>query len=101
MDQVQAMRVFVRIVEAESFSRAAEKLGLPRATVSQTLKRLELRLGVRLLQRTTRQVQVTDEGMLYYQRCVQLLAEIEVMPTMQIGGFGQGFRFWVQHTRHR
>ncbi|ADM96870.1 LysR family transcriptional regulator [Dickeya dadantii] len=77
MDQVQAMRVFVRIVEAESFSRAAEKLGLPRATVSQTLKRLELRLGVRLLQRTTRQVQVTDEGMLYYQRCVQLLAEIE------------------------
>ncbi|QOL16624.1 LysR family transcriptional regulator [Dickeya dianthicola] len=77
MDQVQAMRVFVRIVEAESFSRAAEKLRLPRATVSQTLKRLELRLGVRLLQRTTRQVQVTDEGLLYYQRCVQLLAEIE------------------------
>ncbi|GAB7194249.1 hypothetical protein OS31_43510 [Dickeya oryzae] len=77
MDQVQAMRVFVRIVEAESFSRAAEKLGLPRATVSQTLKRLEVRLGVRLLQRTTRQVQVTDEGLLYYQRCVQLLAELD------------------------
>lgn len=77
MDQIQTMRVFVRIVEAESFSRAAEKLALPRATVSQALKRLELRLGVRLLQRTTRQVQVTDEGRLYYQRCMQLLAELE------------------------
>ncbi|WJV63182.1 LysR family transcriptional regulator [Pectobacteriaceae bacterium CE70] len=77
MDQIQAMRVFVRIVEAESFSRAAENLGLPRATVSQTLKRLELRLGVRLLLRTTRQVQITDEGRIYYQRCIQLLAEID------------------------
>ncbi|ACS87083.1 LysR family transcriptional regulator [Musicola paradisiaca] len=77
MDLVQAMRVFVRIVETESFSRAAENMGLPRATVSQVLKRLEVRLGARLLLRTTRQVRMTDEGRLYYQRCVQLLAEIE------------------------
>jgi len=48
MDQVQAMKIFVRIAELESFSRAAEDLDLPRATVSTTLKRLEQRLGVRL-----------------------------------------------------
>ncbi|MBJ7222634.1 MULTISPECIES: LysR family transcriptional regulator [unclassified Brenneria] len=77
MDHIQAMRVFVRIVELGSFSRAAERLALPRATVSHTIKQLEARLGVRLLQRTTRQVQITDEGRIYYQRCTQLLAEIE------------------------
>ncbi len=52
MDQVQAMRIFTRIVELGSFSRAAERLQLPRATVSNALKRLEQRLGVRLLIRT-------------------------------------------------
>ncbi len=55
------MRTFVRIIELGNFSRAAEKLNLPRATVSHTIKRLEARLGVRLLLRTTRQVQVTAE----------------------------------------
>ena len=77
MDQIQAMRIFVRIVELGSFSRAAEKLQLPRATVSHTLKRLEQRLGVRLLVRTTRQVNITAEGTLYYQRCLQLLSAFE------------------------
>ncbi|QTF09949.1 LysR family transcriptional regulator [Brenneria izadpanahii] len=77
MDQIQAMRVFVRIAELGSFSRAAEMLSLPRATVSNTIKQLESRLGARLLQRTTRQVQITVEGQIYYQRCTQLLAEIE------------------------
>ncbi|MFE8048058.1 LysR family transcriptional regulator [Brenneria goodwinii] len=77
MDQIQAMRIFVRIAELGSFSRAAEMLSLPRATVSHTIKQLESRLGARLLQRTTRQVQITDEGQIYYQRCTQLLAEIE------------------------
>ncbi|PWC17785.1 LysR family transcriptional regulator [Brenneria corticis] len=77
MDQIQAMRIFVRIAELGSFSRAAEMLSLPRATVSHAVKRLESRLGVRLLQRTTRQVQITAEGQIYYQRCIQLLAEIE------------------------
>ncbi|ENL3561288.1 LysR family transcriptional regulator [Yersinia enterocolitica] len=77
MDQIQAMRIFVRIVELGSFSRAAEKLQLPRATVSHTLKRLEQRLGVRLLVRTTRQVNITAEGTLYYHRCLQLLSAFE------------------------
>lgn len=82
MDQVQAMRIFTRIVELGSFSRAAERLQLPRATVSNALKRLEQRLGVRLLIRTTRQVQVTSEGSLYYQRCVQLLGALEEADTL-------------------
>ncbi|ATM97293.1 LysR family regulatory protein [Yersinia frederiksenii] len=77
MDQIQAMRIFVRIVELGNFSRAAEKLQLPRATVSHTLKRLEHRLGVRLFVRTTRQVNITAEGSLYYQRCLQLLSAFE------------------------
>lgn len=82
MDQIQAMRIFTRIVELGSFSRAAERLQLPRATVSNVLKRLEQRLGVRLLIRTTRQVQVTSEGTLYYQRCVQLLGALEEANTL-------------------
>ncbi|MEH2920471.1 LysR family transcriptional regulator [Samsonia erythrinae] len=82
MDHIQAMRVFVRIVELGSFSRAAERLTLPRATVSNTIKQLEARMGVRLLQRTTRQVKITDEGRLYYERCLQLLAEIEEIDTL-------------------
>ena len=82
MDQIQAMRIFTRIVELGSFSRAAERLQLPRATVSNALKWLEQRLGVRLLIRTTRQVQVTSEGTLYYQRCVQLLGALEEADTL-------------------
>lgn len=82
MDQIQAMRVFTRIVELGSFSRAAERLQLPRATVSNVLKRLEQRLGVRLLIRTTRQVQITAEGTLYYQRCLHLLDALEEADTL-------------------
>ncbi|WP_145491146.1 LysR family transcriptional regulator [Yersinia rohdei] len=77
MDQIQAMQIFVRIVELGSFSRAAEKMQIPRATVSHTLKRLEQKLGVRLLVRTTRQVSITAEGTMYYQRCLQLLSAFE------------------------
>lgn len=82
MDQIQAMKIFIRIAELESFSRAAEDLDLPRATVSTTLKRLEQQLGVRLFLRTTRQVKITDEGKIYYQRCLQLLAALEEANTL-------------------
>lgn len=82
MDQIQAMKIFIRIAELESFSRAAEDLDLPRATVSTTLKRLEQHLGVRLFLRTTRQVKITDEGKIYYQRCLQLLAALEETNTL-------------------
>lgn len=82
MDQIQAMRIFVRITELGNFTRAAEDLNLPRATVSTTLKALEQKLGVRLFLRTTRQVKITAEGELYYQRCLQLLAALEEADTL-------------------
>jgi DNA-binding transcriptional LysR family regulator len=77
MDRFDAMRVFVRIVERRSFTRAAEDLGLPRSSVTDAVKDLEARLGVLLLQRTTRQVSPTLDGEAYYQRCISLIADLE------------------------
>ncbi|MGN7830033.1 LysR family transcriptional regulator [Pseudoxanthomonas sp. 22568] len=77
MDRFDALRVFVRIVERRSFTRAAEDLALPRATVTDAIKALESRLGVRLLQRTTRQVSLTLEGEIFYARCLRLIADME------------------------
>ena len=77
MDRFDAMHAFTRIVERRSFSRAAEDLGLPRSSVTDAVKALETRLGVRLLQRTTRQVSPTLDGEAYYQRCVNLIADME------------------------
>lgn len=77
MDRFDAMRVFTRIVERRSFTQAADDLGLPRSSVTDAVKALEARLGVRLLQRTTRQVSPTLDGEAYYQRCVILIADLE------------------------
>ena len=77
MDQLQAMRVFTRIVELGSFTRAADDLNLPRATLTHTIKRLEGRLGAHLLQRTTRSVRPTRDGEIYYGHCVRLLADVD------------------------
>lgn len=77
MDRFQAMRLFTRIVELGSFSRAAEQLGLPRASATQIIKQLESHLGVRLLARTTRQVTPTVDGAGYYQRCLRILADVD------------------------
>lgn len=71
------MRVFSRVVERRSFTLASEDLGLPRSTVTDAVKQLEARLGVRLLQRTTRHVSPTLDGEAYHQRCLRILAEIE------------------------
>jgi LysR family transcriptional regulator, regulator for bpeEF and oprC len=76
MDRLQAMEVFTRVVETNSFSKAAELLDLPRGSVSNLIQALEQHVGVRLLNRTTRQVSVTEDGALYYERCVGILAEI-------------------------
>jgi len=77
MDRFDAMRVFSRVVERRSFSLAAEDLGLPRSTVTDAVKGLEARLGVRLLERTTRQVHPTLDGEAYYRRCLSLIADLE------------------------
>jgi DNA-binding transcriptional LysR family regulator len=77
MDRFDAMRVFTRIVERRSFTQAADDLGLPRSSVTDAVKALEARLGVRLLRRTTRQVSPTLDGEAYYHRCVNLIADLE------------------------
>ena len=77
MDRFDTLLLFTRIVEAGSFSRAAEMLGLPRPSATNAIKELEARLGVRLLERTTRQVRPTPDGLAYYERCVQVLSELD------------------------
>lgn len=82
MDRFQEMRIFTRIVERRSFTLAAEDLRLPRATVTNAIKRLETRLATRLLERTTRVVAPTLDGQAYYERCVRLLAELAEMESV-------------------
>ena len=77
MDRFDGMRVFTRVVERRSFTLAAEDLGLPRSTVTDAVKQLEARLGVRLLERTTRQVNPTLDGEAHYRRCLTLIADLE------------------------
>ncbi|HVB66899.1 MAG TPA: LysR family transcriptional regulator [Acetobacteraceae bacterium] len=77
MDRFDAMRAFVRIVERRSFTLAAQDIGLPRSTITQTIKQLEARLGVRLLQRTTRTVSPTLDGEAYYRRCIAIIDDVE------------------------
>jgi len=77
MDRLEVMRLFTRIVERQSFTLAAQDLELPRSTATQAIKELEKRLGVRLLQRTTRHVRSTLDGEAFYQRCVAILGEVE------------------------
>jgi DNA-binding transcriptional LysR family regulator len=77
MDRFQEMQIFVRIVERRSFTQAAEDLLIPRATATNAIKRLERRLGTRLLERTTRAVAPTQDGSAYYERCVRLLADLD------------------------
>ncbi len=77
MDRLDSMRVFARIVEQKSFSAAARDFGLPASTVTDAVKQLEARLGVRLLQRTTRHVSPTVDGETYYRRCIAILDDVE------------------------
>src|ERR1700730_16886338 len=77
MDRFQEMQVFIRIAERSSFTQAADDLQIPRATVTNLLKRMEERLGTRLLERTTRTVRLTHDGEAFYRRCVRLIADME------------------------
>src|SRR6202048_1475380 len=77
MDKLETMRLFTRIVERRRFTLAAQDLELPRSTATEAMKGLEARLGVRLLQRTTRQVAPTLDGEAYYRRCVTIIADME------------------------
>jgi DNA-binding transcriptional LysR family regulator len=76
MDRIAAMNAFVRVVEAGTFTKAADTLDLPNATVTRLIQHLEQDLEVRLLHRTTRAVTLTPEGASYYERVVRLLADL-------------------------
>jgi LysR family transcriptional regulator, regulator for bpeEF and oprC len=76
MNKLQAMQVFVRVVETGAMTRAADSLQMPKATATTLIQQLEAALGVKLLNRTTRSVSVTTDGAAYYPRCVAILAEI-------------------------
>ncbi|MEE4460837.1 LysR family transcriptional regulator, partial [Azotobacter chroococcum] len=71
------MQVFVRVVETGSFSEAARQLLASPSTISKLVLRIEQRLGVRLFERSTRRLALTDEGRLYYERSQALLAELD------------------------
>ena len=77
MDRIEAMAVFQRVAELGSFTQAAASLGLPRASVSAAVRQLETQLGTRLLHRTTRRVATTQDGQVFYERCRDLLADLE------------------------
>ena len=81
MDQLMAMRAFTRVVESGSFTRAADSLNMPIATLRKLVKSLETHLEIRLLHRTTRRVVTTPEGAEYYEKALRVLIDIEDIDT--------------------
>lgn len=79
LDRVDLFRTFARVVECASFTRAADLLGMPRSSVSAAIQDLEMRMGTRLLHRTTRRVTPTQDGLVFHARCLRVIAEVEEM----------------------
>ncbi len=77
MDRIDLFRIFARVVECASFTRAADTLGMPRSSVSAAVIDLEARVGARLLHRTTRKVSPTQDGAAFYERCLRLITDVE------------------------
>ncbi len=82
MNRLEAMQIFVRVAELAGFTRAADSLGIPKASVSTAVQQLETSLGARLLHRTTRKVQLTQDGSAFYERCKDLLADMDELQSM-------------------
>lgn len=76
-DRITEIVAFVRAVEAKSFTRAGERLGVSRSAVGKSIARLERHLGTRLLHRTTRSLSLSQEGTLFYERCSRILQDLE------------------------
>jgi DNA-binding transcriptional LysR family regulator len=77
LDRIDLFRIFTRVVDTTSFTRAADLLGLPRSSVSAAVAELEGRVGARLLHRTTRKVSPTHDGLAFYERCLRVIADVE------------------------
>jgi len=82
MSAIDRMHIFTRVAELSSFTQAADALGLPKASVSTAVQQLEAQLGTRLLHRTTRRVALTQDGQVFYERCKDLLADVDELQTM-------------------
>jgi DNA-binding transcriptional LysR family regulator len=82
MDRFEAMKIFMRVSELRSFTQAAESLNLPKASVSTSVQKLERLLNAKLLHRTTRQVLLTPEGNQFYERCQDLLTDLDEVESM-------------------
>ena len=82
MNRIDAMQVYVRVAEMASFTKAAGSLGLPKASASMAVQQLEAELGTQLLLRTTRKVQMTQDGQRCYERCKTLLADLDELGAM-------------------
>lgn len=91
MNPTECMHIFSRVAELTSFTQAAQALGVPKASVSQAVQQLEAQLGTRLLHRTTRRVTLTQDGQVFYERCKDLLADLdEAYAMFQRGSSVQG-----------
>ena len=82
MNPLDRMQIFARVAELASFTQAAQVLGIPKANASLAVQQLEAQLGTRLLHRTTRRVQLTQDGQVYYERCKDLLDDVEELQTL-------------------
>lgn len=82
MNRLDAMQIFTRVAELNSFTKAADSLGLPKASISTGVQQLESLLGTRLLHRTTRKVQLTQDGQVFYERSKDLLADMDELETL-------------------
>jgi DNA-binding transcriptional LysR family regulator len=100
MNKLELLRTFARVSELSSFTLAGESLGLPRSTVSEHVQALETLVGTRLLQRTTRRVQATQDGLVLYERSKDLLAnmdEIEGLFRQDAASLSGRIRFDMPH----
>lgn len=82
MNPLEAMQIFIRVAELASFTRAADSLGIPKASASNAVQQLEATLGTRLLHRTTRKVQMTHDGQAFYERSKDLLTDVDELQSM-------------------
>ena len=94
MSHWEEMRTFVRVVEAGSISKAADQIGLAKSGVSRRLADLEERLGVRLINRTTRRSSLTEAGEDYYRGAVRVLGDVRALG--RVGGALFSFDFFYQ-----
>ncbi|GLP99443.1 LysR family transcriptional regulator [Methylophaga thalassica] len=81
MDKLENMKRFVAVVQSGSFTRAADVLGLPKSSVSEAVKSLEQQIKTRLLQRSTRQINLTHDGKIYLEKCLSILEQVDMLDT--------------------